>query len=180
MKAEFLDENEKKVLELDTRRKIYEIVKKCAGCHFRELERRTKLSTGTVKYHLTYLTKKNLIQEEKDDKNIRYFPNSFGSTNKQLLSLLRQKTVRNIMLFILTHNNCNHEQIVNSVKISPSTVSWHLKKLEDAQIVGFVKRGRKTFYNILIDKDEIINLLITYQESFLDSVVDRVIEMWVE
>ena len=45
-------------------------------------------------------------------------------------------------------------------------------------IIGFIKKGRKTFYNILIDKNEIINLLITYKGSFLDSLVDRVIEMW--
>lgn len=178
MTDEFLDENEKKVLELESRRKIYEIVKKYAGCHFREIERRTELSTGTVKYHLTYLTKNKLIVEEKDGNNIRYYPKSFKAENKNLLGLLRQKTVRDILLFILIHNNCNHEQIVKAGNVSPSTVSWHIKKLQENNIIGFIKKGRKTFYNILIDKDEIVNLLITYQESFFDSIVDKVIEMF--
>jgi predicted transcriptional regulator len=62
--------------------------------------------------------------------------------------------------------------------LSPSTVSWHIKKLEKESVIGFVKNGRKKIYNILIDKNEIINLLITYQETFFDKLVDNVIEMW--
>ncbi len=175
--ADLLDEREKKVLELQARRKIYEVVKKYAGCHFREIERKSNLPTGTVKYHLSYLAKYGLIKEEKDENNVRYFPKEFKS-DKKLLGLLRQKKVREIVLFILTHSPCNHEQIVHAVHVSPSTVSWHLKKLEESNIVGFTKKGRKTFYHFLIDKEEIVKLFIVYQESFLDSLVDRVIEMW--
>jgi len=178
MTADFLNENEKKILDLDARRKIYEVVKKFAGSHFREIERKSKFPTGTVKYHLSYLVKNELIIEEKDGNNIRYFPKTFNSENSRLLGFLRQKTIRKIILFILENNNCNHEQVVKAVGVSASTVSWHLKKLEQNNIIGFIKKGRKTFYNILIDKEEIIKLLITYQESFFDSVVDRVIDMW--
>ena len=94
------------------------------------------------------------------------------------MSLLRQRSVRNILIFVFTNNNCIHEEIVKQVHLSPSTVSWHLKKLEDKGIVGFLKKGRKTHYNILIDKNEIMNLLIVYQESFFDNIVDNIVEMW--
>jgi DNA-binding transcriptional ArsR family regulator len=67
---------------------------------------------------------------------------------------------------------------VNAVNVSPSTVTWHLKKMEKNNIIESRKDGRKTFYTIVIDTEEIINLLLMYQESFLDSLVDRVIEMW--
>src|SRR3989344_1616776 len=166
MPSEFLDEREKKILELDARKKVYEVVKKFAGCHFREIERKSKLSTGSVNYHLGYLN------------NIRYFPKEFKSENKKLLGLLRQKSIRMILIYMITNKDCNHEQIVKFVKLSPSTISWHLKKLEEENIVMFVKKGRKTYYNLLINRDEIINLLVTYQESFLDSLVDNVIDMW--
>jgi predicted transcriptional regulator len=178
MTADFLDDNEKKVLELDARRKIYEVVRQFAGSHFREIERKSKLSTGTVKYHLSYLAKNELIKEERDGNNLRYFPKEFKPENRKLLGLLRQKSIRDILLFILTHSDCNHEQIAGKVKLSPSTISWHLKKLEEEKVIEFIKKGRKTFFNILIEKEEIIKLLITYQESFLDSIVDKVIDMW--
>jgi predicted transcriptional regulator len=178
MAPEYLDESEKKVLELDARRMIFEVVRKFAGCYFREIERKSKLSTGSVTYPLNYLTRYGLIKEEKDGNNLRYYPREFKFENKKLLSLLRQKSIRKVLLFILTHDNCNHKQIVLSVGLSPSTVSWYLRRLEESKIVGFRKQGRHTFYNILIDRERIINLLIAYKESFLDSMIDRVIGMW--
>ena len=178
MKDIFLDNAEKKILELDARKKIYEVVRKYAGSHFREIERKSQLPTGSVKYHLSYLKKHGLVKEERDGNNVRYFPKDFKPENKKILGLLRQKSVRDITLFILTNDNCNHEDIVKTVHISPSTVSWHLKKLEENNIVDSKKEGRKTYYTLLVDKDEIVNLLITYRESFLDAIVDRVVEMW--
>lgn len=178
MPSEFLDEKEKKILELGDRKKIYDIVREFAGCHFREIERKSKLSTGSTKYHLSYLTKYGLIKEERDGNNLRYYPREFKPENKKLLGLLRQNSIRKILLFILTHKNCTHKQIVESIKLSPSTVSWHLKKLEENNIVSFIKRGKIKNYNILVENNEIVKLLIAYKESFFDALVDGVIEMW--
>ena len=179
MTSGYINNGKKEILELDTRRKIYEVIRKFAGSHFREIERKSNLPSGTVKHHLIYLKKHGLIKEEKDGNYCRYFPISFKE-NKKLLGLLRQKRVREIILSILIHKNCNHKQIVQAVEISPSTVSWHLKKLVEKNIIRSIKERRKTFYSIIIDEEEIIKLLITYQESFLDVLVDSVIEMWGE
>ena len=126
MSLEFLNEKDKKVLELDARRKVYEIVKKFAGCHFREIERKSKLSTGSVGYHLGYLNKNGLIKEERERNNIRYFPKEFKPENKKLLGLLRQRSIRRILIFMITNKTHNHKQIVKFVKLSPSTVSWQM------------------------------------------------------
>lgn len=174
---DFSDERGK-LLELESRRRIYDIVRAHAGSHFREIERKSGLPPGNVKYHLSYLSRHGLIKEEKDGNNLRYFPNEIKSENKKLLGFLRQNTIRNIMLSLLINDNCNHEQIVRIVNLSPSTVSWHLKKLEESGMIESSREGRKTFYRLLVDKEEILRLLITYRESFLDSLVDRVIETW--
>lgn len=178
MPSDFLTEKEKKTLELDARRKIYFIVKKYAGSHFREIERKSGLSTGPVKYHLDYLTKEGLIKREKKDNNVRYFPKEFTEENKEIMGFLRQESIRKIIIHILTSNGCAHEDIVNAVTLAPSTVSWHLKKLESAGVLGSARHGRKTFYSLLVDKNRIANLLISYQESFLDKLVDNIVEMW--
>lgn len=170
-------EEEKRILELDARKKIFDVVKKYSGCHFREIERKCGLSTGSVKYHLDYLTRNGLITLEKKENNLRYFPIQVLQENKKLLGLLRQASIRKILLYML-YNAGNHEQIVGFVKLSPSTVSWHLRKLEENEIIRPIKKGRKTFYELLIDKKDIVNLLITYQESFFDSMVDNAVEMW--
>jgi len=178
MASEFLTEKEKKTLEVDLRRKIYNIVRKYAGSHFREIERKSTLATGSVQYHLDYLKKQGLIKAEKEGNNVRYFPRDFRPENRKIMGFLRQKSIRDILLYVITHRDCNHEQIVRYVKLAPSTVSWHLKKLEEDGIIGLVKMGRKTRYILHIDKNEVMNLLITYQESFFDSIVDNIVDMW--
>ena len=175
--SEFLDEREKRILELDARRKIYDIVRKFAGSHFREIGRKSSLSTGSVKYHLSYLVKHGLIKEEKGGNNRRYYPREFSSSNKKLLGFLRQQSIRKIILFIISNDGCSHEQIAMFSGLSPSTVSWHLRKLEEAGIISSERKGRKSSYNLL-PREETIKLLITYRESFLDSLVDNVVEMW--
>jgi len=175
---EILFDREKKILELDTRRKIYDVVNESPGCHFREIERRSGLTTGSVKHHLDFLARNGLIKVEKKDQKLRYYPNSFTTDNKKLMALLRQKSIRNILITIMTCSNCNHIVITKKVKLSASTVSWHLKKLEDADVIEPIKKGRKTYYKLTVNRDEIVKLLIIYRESFFDSLVDRVVEMW--
>lgn len=172
------DKLEKEILSLDARKKIYDLVTIFAGSHFRELERKSGLSTGVVRYHLNYLSKHGLIKEEKEHNNLRYFPSYFTTGNKKLLSLLRQKSMRRIMICMILYHSCDYKQFVDFVKLSSSTISWHLKRLEEEKIIVMVKTGRKTSYNLLINKDEIIKLLIMYRGTFFDNVIDNVIEMW--
>ena len=178
MAEEFLYEYEKKILELESRRHVYDAVKKHAGSHFRELERKCSISTGLVRYHLSYLVKTGLIIEQKDGKNTRYFPKQITAQSKNLLGLLRQDSLRKIILSLFIQDGSTHDEIAKAVKLSLSTVTWHLKKLSENHIIKSEKYGRKTCYTIIYDKEEIIKLLITYKESFLDSLVDRIIDMW--
>ena len=171
-------EKEKEILELEARRKVFDTVKHYSGSHFREIERKSGLSVGSVKFHLDSLTRNGLIVMQKDGNNIRYFSRDIEIKNSVLLGLLRQDSVRKILIYMLTHKNFNHEDITNEVGLSPSTVSWHIKKLEENDIIIAERRGRKTFYRLLADKSEILNLLVIYKESFFDKMVDHAIEMW--
>ena len=177
MASEYFSQKDK-ILELETRKKIYNLVKKYAGCHFRDLERKGKIPASSLKYHLNYLVKHKLITEKKEGNNLRYFPEEFNENNKAILGLLRQESIRKILIFLLINENCNHEDFVRFAKLSPSTISWHLRKLETKKIIISTKNGRNTYYKLILDKNEIMNLLITYQESFLDSLVNKTIEMW--
>ncbi len=175
---QYMSDKDKKILELETRKKIYLVIKEFAGSHFREIQRKSGLSVGSVQYHLHYLVKNGLVKEIKKDNNLVYFPREFTAGNTALLSFLRQESIRKIILFIMTNKNCNHEQIVKYAGLSPSTISWHLKKLQQQGIIKSEKKGRKTFYWLSYDEKELVNLLITYQESFVDKLVDRIVEMW--
>jgi predicted transcriptional regulator len=171
-------EQEKKVLELELRKRVYLAVKRFAGSHFREIQRRSGLATGTVQHHLRALAKHGLVREIRQGRSSLYVPRELPTGNERTLGALRQASIRKILLFLLIQEPRNHEQIVRFVRLSPSTVSWHLKALQVRGLVGAQKKGRNTIYRITVGKEELRNLLITYQESFFDTLVDRVVEMW--
>jgi|SRR3989338_39050 len=168
-----LNEKDEKILGLENRKKIFEIVRKNGGCHFRELERRSGMAHGTLKYHLGFLARHGLIVEKKDGNNVRYFLKEVKE-DLEIICLLRQKSIRQIILFLAENGKAHHGKIANFVKLSGATVSWHLGKLVRRGIV----KCENGAYILLYPREEIVRLLVSFRESFFDSMVDRVIEMW--
>jgi predicted transcriptional regulator len=172
------DEN---FLELDARKEIYECIKKSPGLHFREIQRRTKIPTGSLEYHLHFLHKHGLLRTEKRGGFLLYYPTdqAFGEEEKSLLNLLRQEKIRHILIYIMDHKISSASDIAAELKISPSNLSWYLNLLLQKNIISVKKRGRFRFYSIK-NKEKIITCLITYKSSFLDKIVDSFIETWEE
>jgi predicted transcriptional regulator len=177
MREEQLDE----ALALDVRSKIFRSISRNPGLHFRELQRRTSLATGSLQYHLDFLQKRHLVRADKQGQFVRYYSargRQFGEDQK-LMNLLRQESLRKIILFLLTKRRANNEKIAAAVALSPSTVSWHMLKLLEGGVVEKRRVGRKTFFYI-IQPEKTIELLSSYKRSFLDEMVDGFVAMWEE
>ncbi|HIH09443.1 MAG TPA: winged helix-turn-helix transcriptional regulator [Candidatus Diapherotrites archaeon] len=179
-----MDEELELALRLEVRKKIYLKIKANPGLHFRELQRRVGIATGALQYHLEYLAKRHLIRAEKDGndngrKFIRYYLVRQNFEETELMSLLRQESIRRIIVFLMQKRFAGTATICDGVGLGPSTVSWHLEKLSLAGICQKSRRGRKAFYRI-IDKGRIAKLLVGYRRSFLDEVVDNFVEVWEE
>ncbi|MBN1941635.1 MAG: winged helix-turn-helix transcriptional regulator [Candidatus Diapherotrites archaeon] len=168
-------------LLLDSRQRIYNLIDQNPGLHFREIQRRTNLAVGSLQYHLDYLVKKHLIKIEKRGKFTRYYAVmglQLGEA-QTTMSLLRQESLRKIVIFLLTKKRVNNTRISKALALSPSTVSWHLDKLVDSGVVEKKRRGRKIFYK-LTNPDEAANLLRIYRKSFVDELVDSFVGIWEE
>ncbi len=172
-------DNLEEALRLEVRKKIYSTLQESPGLHFREIQRRVGIATGALQYHLDYLMKKHLIRAEKDAKFLRYYLIREEFTETALMNLLRQDSMRKIIVFLMQRRFANNLTISQAVGLSPSTTSWHIEKLAEASVLEKKKRGRKTYYSV-IDKDRIANLLVGYQKSFLDEMVDNFVEVWEE
>lgn len=168
-------------LELEVRRKIYNLINKSPGLHFREIQRRLALATGSLDYHIHFLYKHGLLRQEKDGKYTRYYPltKNWGKQEKDILSLLRQKRIRHILIFLLERRSAAASDISTSLAMTPSTLSWYLKQLTEKNVIMLTKRGRFRFYSVA-DKESIIKCLVAHKASFLDSIVDNFIESWEE
>ena len=166
------------VLELENRRRIYQLVSKFPGMYLREIEKELGLAMGVLEYNISYLEKKEILTVEREGNRKRYFVGddiSFG--DKTTIGILRQEIPRRIVLHLMLNPHASFQEVLAQFKISKSTLSFHMKKLTEANIVGSQKEGRSSFYYV-IDPDNTARVILTYKASFLDSLVDRFAEVW--
>ncbi len=180
MVPRFRGDDAEKALELDTRRNIYEHITAVPGTHFREIHRRLSIPTGVVEYHLKYLEDRDLIVARKEGRYKRYYiTGSMGSKDKMLMSLLRQKIPRHILMQLLLKPKTTHKELRKLFSISASTLSFHLSKLLKSEVIEQIKSGRENQY-IVIDEDAVAKALIRYKKGFVDEVVDEFVDIWME
>ncbi len=166
------------VLELESRRDIFEHISKYPGSYMREMQEKLDMATGQLEYHLKYLEDHKLISSQMSGNKKRYFvEKEVNYPDRKLISILRQKTLRKILIMLIERGKMNFSQIDEEVDLSKSTVSFHLKKLENKGLIETRRIGRKKVYSCKNDK-EIAQVLITYKSSFLDKAVDRFVETW--
>ena len=162
-------------LEVDARRDIYELVKRKPGAHFSEIQRELEMATGRLQYHLGVLEKRRILDVKRDARYTRYFPSlDVDRRHKPVLALLRQATPRGVLLHLVEHGPSRLTTMSESLDLAPSTLSFHLKKLERAEVVE--KRGRGVY--AAVDTEAVVDMLVTYRSGFLDSAVDRVISLF--
>jgi len=93
-----------KIVTHEKRIRIYNFIKKNPGLHLREISRNLDIPRSTLKHHLGYFEKNDLISEEKFDNFNRYFINTkIEPKEKVLLSALRQKAAAKILVFFLVY-----------------------------------------------------------------------------
>lgn len=162
-------------LDVNTRREIYTFLREVPGAHFSEIQRRLDLATGTLQYHLRYLEKRDLIEAKRDGRYTRYYPSmEVDRRHKPILGLLRQSTPRRLVLDLIEHGPSRLTDMSDRLDLAPSTLSFHLKKLMKEDIVERPERG---VYQV-VDREGMLDLLVTYRSSFIDSAVDRIVNLF--
>jgi predicted transcriptional regulator len=102
-----------------------------------------------------------------------------GSKDKALMSILRQEIPRRILMHLIMHQGSTHKDLLTLFDISPSTLSFHIKKLIEMEMIRQDKQGRENKLYVTNEED-VAKALISYKKSFLDSVVDSFTNTWLE
>ncbi len=167
------------VLTNTTRRQIYETVNRQPGLHLREIERRTGIPLSTLNYHLDFLVRYKLLERETGSHYTRFYAKDIDEDEKKLLTVLRQKTLRNILLELINRERMSYQELLEHLQIPASTLSFYMNKLLEADTVSLNRIGRENFYTIK-NENRVARTLIVYKSSFLDSLVDNVLSTWME
>lgn len=165
-------------LELESRREIFQHVSENPGVHFRALLEALDYAQGTVQYHLHWLEDEGLVESSTDGQFTRYYPaDSFDEVDQAVMNALRRECARRIVAHLATAGPLSTSELSDRIEKSPSTVSWHLSKLAEADIVTSERQGRSVEYE-LTDPDRVTYLYTIHRKSFTDRVVDRMFDLW--
>jgi predicted transcriptional regulator len=154
---------------------IMKVISQYPGIRYKELARWTGLANGVLTYHLNILEQFRYVNKFRHNNITRYYSLSIPNSDLKIISHLRVYSEREIILFLLSHDFCTFNEIVEHLKKAPSTVSWRLKRLcEDGTLV--VHHGGYNLYRIN-DKRLVNQTLHKYKESITDKVVNNFIDI---
>lgn len=163
---------------LEIRKRLINIIKNKPGIHFREILREADVAMGELEYHLHVLEKMKLISKKKTPYYTRYYPAyELGKEDKKIMDLLRQKMLREILLFIMSSENPNHGDIAKQFGLVKSTTSFYLDKLLVNGLIEKKKSGKQVQYSIE-NPERILRLILLYRKGFGDELVKRVEGLW--
>lgn len=165
------------VLEYERRRALYVLIQREPGLHMRELERRSELPLSTLRHHLRYLEVHKLIDLVEDRNVVRYFASAdMELEDKRALAALRQRSLRNVLLFLLRSDEPTaYKTLLIDLGVPPSTLAVYLSELSRRGLVERRMAGRESRYAV-VDRERVIRLLHTYRASLLDSLVDHLLD----
>jgi predicted transcriptional regulator len=149
------------------------------GSHLRRIKREIGISMGTVQYHLDKLEKMGRVTSTRRGLYKYYFPAGlFRENEKDILEVLTHETARKILMFIIEQNSPSQTDIVNSVRISARSISWHVGRLIALKMIKEIKDGKYKRYQLQVDAKDILTLLRNYYPSVWDKWSMRVVEMF--
>ncbi len=160
------------------RDRILEYIRSYPGNHFRAIQRDLKLSLGVLQYHISVLKKQGQIIEVPINGFNCYFPQNMF--NKDLLILfghLRNKTRKKILVLLLDGKARNLNEIKESLKLSLSTIFYHMGILVKDNVVSKIEDNGDIKYSIE-NPDYVKKVLIQYKYSFVDKLLRDLISIW--
>jgi predicted transcriptional regulator len=163
----------------DIQNKLIRHINEQPGIRYRELLRLSGLSNGVLTYHITNLEKSQQIIVDRNNKTktTRYYSNYIPAEETDIIGCIRNNSARQIILFILDHDSCTFNEIIEYTKKAPSTISWHLKRLKAAGVISILYTGHCQHIYKVRDFESVTNVLSKYKESFTDKIVNNYTEI---
>lgn len=155
------------------REKILNIIESFPGIRYNDLARLSGLNNGTLSHHLDILEKNSIIRIKRFDRSnmTRYFSITIPWEETLIIGFLKIKSTNEIIKILLEKKSCTFMEVVYTLNKSPSTVSFHIKKLVDGGLLIREKSNNCTRYK-LHNPEYIVNLTIKMRDNLFDRCID--------
>ncbi len=175
-KRYYIEETRPSILEkrmAHTRRKILDLIMSNPGLHFSKIAGLLNMRLSLAEYHLRNMEQDHVIIAAKD---VGYYKRFFaaginiGVQERKIISLLREDVPLKIVIFLLQHPAAKHKEILKNIGITSSTLSYHLNKLVEYEVLESPTYENEKGYRIK-NKEQLLVLLknfrlLTQSKSF--------------
>lgn len=154
--------------------KLLNLIQSFPGIRYNDLIRLTGFTNGTLSHHLATLEKNSIIRILRlENSNItRYFSTSISKEEAIIIGFLKIKSTNQIIKLLKDNHQLSFLEIVHSIKKSPSTTSWNLKRLLEVNIVIRCKLDNASIFQ-LKNPQMIIKLIKVSNNTLFDRSVDN-------
>jgi DNA-binding MarR family transcriptional regulator len=154
------------ILNLEARQHIYDFIKNNPGLHQRELSRRMNIPKSTILYHIRFLKKLNLI-DENEGYNSKYYcaTRQVGVKEKQIINLFRKQVPCKIFLYFLFSLACSKVELSRELELSYTTVVRNINKMLKTGIIEEAPKSKSRVYPFL-DTSRYIEIKPVRSEKF--------------
>ncbi len=139
----------------EIRKQICTLIAENPGIYLSEIAEMLGMRVSLAEYHLLQLEKGGIVVTSKEVGYRRYYMGNsdIGAKERRLLSILRHKIPLHIVLLLLQKRVLQHRDLLRSIDIPPSTLTYHMNKLLHGGIIdvntfgderGYVIKDRKT------------------------------------
>jgi predicted transcriptional regulator len=164
-------------LDLDSRRRIFDLIRSRPGTYLREMERELGMQVGVLTYHLKVLMDAGMVRMEEEGNHQRYFPaEGFIFTDRKIISYLRNRSARAILMYSMDRGSISFSDLLALMGTSKSTLSYHLKRLSSAGLIIISKAGEMSV--TVSDPKKMADLLVWVAEDLERDSADALIDIW--
>lgn len=153
------------------REKILGLVRDYPGLHLRELARQADTSLNLVQYHVQHLEADGLVELALQGGKVQVFPPDIRKAERVTLGHLRNRNRLRIVMVVLENGPVPHGAILYHIRMGKSTLSFHLRDLEEAKVVEKADGGY-----VVPDEKNVRALLGRYPPT--PDAADRMGELW--
>ncbi len=168
------------VLDLDVRRRIVDFVRENPGLHLRGMATQMGLAVSTLEYHCYQLVKHGVLATREGAGFKAFYPaEGLDRRDKDVLYLVRHEVPRRICAHLALNPGATPKELRPVAGVSAPTLSFHLNKLREAELVREEPDGR-TKRLFLVDAERVANVLVSYRRSFVDDTIDAFANTWLD
>jgi predicted transcriptional regulator len=124
------------IVNQPTRRLILNFVTSHPATSAREVQRSLSLGWGETTYHLEHLLNLAVIERERAGRRDFFFNANVRPSDRRVLIAFQSQVERTVLLLLTQKPNLSFGEVTDCLNMNKSTLSFHLKYLMAANIVG--------------------------------------------